>query len=432
MKQSKSVPQTVTNGLHRMLEEVMRQQSSVESLVAMMLEGKLKKKGVRLSTAEKQRLRDAAAEFHQTGNTSALEKAVTRRRKIRITLSARDIEKLERVFPDVVETAVTATARKFARSMEPGVLKWAEAASKWTRQVRKEFEERNARTWKDPFRRYAHVRELAQQVLELAIAHFGEKRLLETSRLAKAMLLLYTRACLVAGEVETLMRAGYADGAYARWRTLHEIAVTSSFLIERGEDAADRYLSHFVCEQLKAARSYEEHRQKLGYGPLRPKVLRDLEAEVDGLKQKYGEDFRHDYGWAAHALQKPRVNFSQIEEAVKLPFMRPFYRLASEQIHASSRGAIMRVGLIEQTAMDLKVLAGPSNYGFADAAMNSARALMLSAACLGQVDATLDMNVTLMILAKWERPLVKSFVKVQLGIERRDRLLAKRAKKRQH
>jgi hypothetical protein len=43
--------------------------------------------------------------------------------------------------------------------------------------------------------------------------------------------------------------------------------------------------------------------------------------------------------------------------------------------------------------------------------MNSARALMLSAVSLGQVDATLDISVLLTILAKWERPLMKSFAK---------------------
>jgi len=90
MKKSKSVPQPVTNRLHRMLEEQMRPQSSAESLIAMMLEGKLKKKGVRLSADEKQRLRDVASEFHRTGDVSTLQGAVTRRRKIRITLSTCD------------------------------------------------------------------------------------------------------------------------------------------------------------------------------------------------------------------------------------------------------------------------------------------------------------------------------------------------------
>jgi hypothetical protein len=225
------------------------------------------------------------------------------------------------------------------------------------------------------------------------------------------------------------MRAGYADGAAARWRTLHEISVTAAFLIEHGEDSAERYLAHFSCEQLKSARLYEQHLRKLGYGPLGPKFVQSLESEVDGLRQQYGDDFRHDNGWAAHALQKQpgqRVNFAEIEDAASLTFMRPFYRLASEQVHASSRGAIMRGGHIKQTTMDLKLLAGPSNYGFADAAMNSARALLLTTVSLGQVAPTFDTSVMSVILAKWLGPLMMSFVKSQRGIETRDKRLAKR------
>jgi Family of unknown function (DUF5677) len=436
MKRLEAQQKAAANNLQRGLENSMREMLKADSLLALIVEGKLKKKGVRLAATEKQRLRDASAEFLRSGDASVLGKAITRKRKIHIELSPRDAERLEGALAGAFEKAVTKTGEQLARSLESEVKQWADAATKWTVNVRGGFQERLERTWREPFRRYARFRRLAEYILELAIAHFGERKLLGTNRLAKAMLLLQARACLVAGEVETLMCAGYADGAAARWRTLHEISVTAAFLIEHGEGTADRYLAHFPCEQLKGARLYEEHRQKLGYGPLRPKFVGALEAEVDELKKRYGDDFRHDNGWAAHALQKQpkqKVNFAEIESAVKLPFMRPFYKLASEQVHASSRGAIIRGGLIRQTAIDLQLLAGPSNYGFADAAMNSARALLLTTVSLGQVDPTLDTNVMSMILAKWSGPLMMSLVKAQRGIEERDRRLAKRrtAKRRE-
>lgn len=216
------------------------------------------------------------------------------------------------------------------------------------------------------------------------------------------------------------MRAGYADGAAARWRTLHEIAVTGSFLVEHGEDAAERYLAHFPCEQLKGARAYNEHARALGYRRLDRRHIRRLECQVNVLAQRYGKPFPADYGWAAHGLQRGRVTFAAIEEAVKLPFMRPFYRLASEQVHASSRGSFVRGGVIGQALPSVQVLAGPSNYGFADPAINSVRALMLATANLGQVDPTVDTNVMSMILARWSTPLVRDLAKVQAGIEQRE------------
>ncbi len=56
--------------------------------------------------------------------------------------------------------------------------------------------------------------------------HRDEATRLESSRLANALLMLHARTCLVASELETMIRCGYADGAAARWRTLHEMAVT--------------------------------------------------------------------------------------------------------------------------------------------------------------------------------------------------------------
>ena len=38
---------------------------------------------------------------------------------------------------------------------------------------------------------------------------------------------LHARACQIAREVLTLLYAGFAEGAMARWRALHELAVLS-------------------------------------------------------------------------------------------------------------------------------------------------------------------------------------------------------------
>ena len=46
----------------------------------------------------------------------------------------------------------------------------------------------------------------------------------------EALSRLHARACQVTDEILTLLKAGFADGAHARWRTLHELAVTSIFI----------------------------------------------------------------------------------------------------------------------------------------------------------------------------------------------------------
>ncbi|WP_217430933.1 DUF5677 domain-containing protein [Sphingomonas bacterium] len=52
------------------------------------------------------------------------------------------------------------------------------------------------------------------------------------------MLHLHARACQVVFEIITLMENGLADGAMARWRTLHEITVVATILAEHGEELA--------------------------------------------------------------------------------------------------------------------------------------------------------------------------------------------------
>lgn len=424
--------QVVTNRLQKRFEEDLRKAFAPHELFAMLVLKKLKRNHIRLSTKEKEKIRAISADFFRTGDCTLFNNVIKRKqnRRITVTLSARDAEKLQRAVLGSVDTIVKKTTLTLARQMEPEVRAWADATCKWATEVRSGFQKRMQITWRGPFRQYGRLIRLAEEICQLAIARFNEKGLLGTSRLARAILFLHTRACIVAGEVEALMHSGYADGSAARWRTLHEIAVTAAFLIENGEDAADRYLSHFGCEQLKTARLYQEHRRKLGFGPISSKRMKELETQVAELRQIYGDDFRHDYGWAAHALNRSRVSFVDIEDAVKLSYMRPFYRVASEQVHASSRGAIMRVGLIKQNVEALELIAGPSNYGFADTAINSARSLMLVSVVLGRIASTLDINVMATIMARWSGPLMESFARAQREIEKRESPHVRRPKTR--
>jgi hypothetical protein len=74
---------------------------------------------------------------------------------------------------------------------------------------------------------------------------------------------LHTRACQITDEILCLLGGGFADGAMARWRTLHEI-VSVAYLIGRdGEELAERYVAHQIVESRKAARQYEAHRERL-------------------------------------------------------------------------------------------------------------------------------------------------------------------------
>jgi hypothetical protein len=76
------------------------------------------------------------------------------------------------------------------------------------------------------------------------------------------------RACQVTDEIACLLENGFADGAMARWRTLHEIAMVAAVISQHGEAIAERYLAHQFVESKRAMDKYLACYKQLGYGPL--------------------------------------------------------------------------------------------------------------------------------------------------------------------
>ncbi len=68
-------------------------------------------------------------------------------------------------------------------------------------------------------------------------------------------------------EVLCLLKSGLADGAHARWRTAHEIAVVSNFLAANDENVSLRYLEHDVVESHRAMCQYQEYADRLNQEP---------------------------------------------------------------------------------------------------------------------------------------------------------------------
>jgi len=65
-------------------------------------------------------------------------------------------------------------------------------------------------------------------------------------------------------EIAVLLRSGYADGAHARWRTLHEISVVAALLKEHGEELAERWWCHVAVESLRGANQFNRYAHLLG------------------------------------------------------------------------------------------------------------------------------------------------------------------------
>ncbi len=173
---------------------------------------------------------------------------------------------------------------------------------------------------------------------------------------------LHAKGCLVADEILMLLRHGYASGADARWRALHEVAVIGCFLAAGDEELALRFLDYGHVESLAGARDYQNNADALGYEPFSDEEIKGMEAAVADLARKYGLLFKGRYGWAAdHFGHAP--SFREIEQAANLDHYRSYYRMASHPVHAGPKGILFNLGLFDDAQM---MLAGPSNAGLAD------------------------------------------------------------------
>ncbi len=226
---------------------------------------------------------------------------------------------------------------------------------------------------------------------------------------------LHARACQIAREVLTLLSAGFADGAMARWRALHEVAVVSLF-IGSDEDLAERYRLHEAAESLRAAHQYRDHTDRLGLEPMEEEEILTLERDVAMLNERFGHGYSTGYGWAAKKLRQTgkKVTFGQIEEAAELGHCRPYYRLASHNVHANPKGVFFRLGLVEQFGT---LLAGASNYGLADPGQNTAVSLGQATTALASLEPTLDDIVALKVVLLMVSQIPESFARVQRDIE---------------
>ena len=145
-----------------------------------------------------------------------------------------------------------------------------------------------------------------------------------------------------------------------------------------------------------------------------------LERDAQKLEVRFGKSFRIDYGWAASALGKKVSTFADVEAGVALDHYRPFFKLASNTMHAGSKGTLFRLGLLN-TEPDL-LLAGASNVGLEEAGRLTALSLSQVSVCLfliskGNVDGVVWSQVLLNLSTQVEA----QFIKAKRRIEREER-----------
>lgn len=282
-------------------------------------------------------------------------------------------ENINNLPQEIVNDITSEGATHFLENLK---IRMPEILKKQNRNIKKPFEKRLNELWKEPF----NLLDIFL-IMSCEIGATFNKELRPTAAKDKDFVFevltrLHARACRTAGEVLTLMHSGYASGAHARWRTLHEIAVIEFFIKDHGDEVAERYLLHDRIESYKAMLQYQKYCNRLeGYKPFSEEEVNKAKKMRDDLCEKYGKSFGNPWGWASAALGKESPRFSDIEEATDLDHYHPFYKMASHPTHAGPKGIMFTLGLIP-TEKEI-LLAGPSNAGMADPGHATAISLYL-------------------------------------------------------
>ena len=238
--------------------------------------------------------------------------------------------------------------------------------------------------------------------------------------LVEALTRLHARSCQVAEEVIVLLESGFANGAIARWRTMHEIAVIAMFISDQGNECAERYIDHQVVESYKGAQEYEVVSVKLGYDPIPAPEMDQIRYQYDHAIKQYGPSFAGQYGWAAKYLPGKQATFREIEKAAKIDYLRGHYRMASHGIHANPKGIFFSVTSMFPTEV---LLAGPSNSGLADAGDGAAHSLLTASAMLLSLSPGFDYQVAVRVMGLLREEISAAFQRAHQKLYRDEQML---------
>ena len=157
-------------------------------------------------------------------------------------------------------------------------------------------------------------------------------------------------------EIYTLSLNGYADGAFARWRSLYENFVTIKLLIKLDEETSELFIKYQTI--IKGKRVKDFNRLSVSNSS---EDLKSILDEYEHLKSNYSEEFTTFNGWLyKNFTQREDRSFTKLSEFVgNSEWLFP-YRMACDYMHCNSFSAFESIGMFNgQFPM------GPSEFGLA-------------------------------------------------------------------
>lgn len=312
-----------------------------------------------------------------------------------------------------VEDMIANVTPDAVKLIKESLMSSAQEMLKERRKLAKEFEQRNIGRWAKPFDILETHIVICTEVGEEFNNAYRPKAAENSDLVFDLVVRHHARACHISQEILCLLKSGFADAAHARWRALHEVAVTAMFIAKRGQECAERFYFHDIIDSYDGMIEHQKYEDRLQEKAPSQKEIDECKIEYDSLIKKYGKKFGDHYGWASYLFPSHnRVGFAAIEKDVGLDHMRPYYKWASQNIHSGSKGMRNRLGLCE-AKKDI-LLVGQSNSGMTDPAHATAISLCQITVTLLMLEPTLDHIILMHIISDYEKEVGQSFLSVDL------------------
>lgn len=395
---------------------------AVVKIPALFLENLISKKLKAEGIATKKGLALEIAQHLLSGSTEPfVKKDAGNDQDIGLTLTAAEIDEMEEAIEQFSKDRLPALLPVMAGKISSKTLKALK--SRWPNEQAQqevdlsEFRGRMEQRWGQSLGQLRMLLTMVREWCESAHRRESGRRKHKKKQLRQVVIRLLVRGCQVTDEIICLLENGFADGAMARWRTLHEIAVVAAVISQGGEAIAERYLAHHAVESKRAMDKYVVCCTQLGYrSPSKRAQARILKA-YDKAIACYGKPFKTDYGWAAAHLKNDRPTFADLEAAAGRAEMRSHYQMGNDNIHAGIKSMYFRLGLLDYDGL----LAGRSNAGLTEPGQNAAHTLTQLAGIACMSEPSLDDCVIGDMLTTLRNEIPRSFARAEMQLRRDDK-----------
>lgn len=293
---------------------------------------------------------------------------------------------IDNVLPDITDLLYASLAKRSNQMLREH------------RKLRRGFVKRNWKRWREGFDLLERLIVISQETGSAINNALRSTAVAENDALFEVVISNHARAIQVSREIFALMVAGFPDGALARWRTLHEIAVVTFFISQAGKDVAEMYILHGHVTAYKRAKNYMEHHERANLDPIGQQEMEHLKVAHDEIVGRYGNKMKHDYGWAAVALEKAKPTFADLEVATKLDHWRPRYKWSAINTHGAYR--TMNSTLSTSECEEPVLAVAESNSGMTDPAHMTAISLNIATTPVITFEANLDRRAAAMVMQR--------------------------------